>query len=56
MAWFRDWWAGRKYAAYAVRAGIADQEIQSQQAALERSRTVRLGWPTTSRGSSTAQS
>jgi tetratricopeptide (TPR) repeat protein len=38
MAWFRDWWAGRKYAEYAQRAGIADQELSVHAAALERNR------------------
>lgn len=35
MAWFRDWWAGRKYAEYATRAGLADQELHAHEAALD---------------------
>jgi len=36
MAWFRGWWAGRKYAEYAEKAGLADQALREQQEALAR--------------------
>lgn len=34
MAWFRDWWAGRRFAQYAARAGELDARIDAQQRAL----------------------
>lgn len=37
MAWFRDWWGGRKYAAYVARAGRADTELAVREASLRRS-------------------
>ncbi len=27
MAWYRDWWAGRKYAHYAARAQVLEREV-----------------------------
>jgi len=33
LAWFRDWWAGRRYAEAAVRAGVADQAVAAREAA-----------------------
>lgn len=34
MAWYRDWWAGRKFAQTIGRAGKVDETIQTQEAAL----------------------
>ena len=35
MAWYRDWWAGKKYAYYATRVETADKAIARSQAALK---------------------
>src|SRR5262249_35303352 len=35
LAWFRGWWAGRKYAELTVRAGRADAAGAEHQAALD---------------------
>jgi len=34
MAWFRDWWAGRRFAAYAARTGGINAWIREQEQAL----------------------
>lgn len=34
MAWFRDWWAGRRFATYAARAGGLEAWINAQEQAL----------------------
>lgn len=36
MAWFHDWYAGRKFANYIARAGRTEQTIQEQETALKR--------------------
>jgi hypothetical protein len=34
MAWFRDWWAGRKYAEYVEKTGQRDGAIRSEETTL----------------------
>jgi cytochrome c-type biogenesis protein CcmH/NrfG len=34
MAWFRDWWAGSKYAALVTYLGSTDQAITENEAAV----------------------
>jgi hypothetical protein len=41
MAWYRDWWAGRKFAQAITRAGKSDETIQAQESALEKRSTDR---------------
>jgi hypothetical protein len=36
LTWFRDWWAGRRYARATLRAGMADQSIAEHKAAVAR--------------------
>jgi hypothetical protein len=35
MAWFRDWWAGKRFARYALRAGRMDKLIAEHEAAVQ---------------------
>jgi hypothetical protein len=32
LAWFRDWWAGRRFAGATLRAGLGDESVAHQQA------------------------
>ena len=41
MAWYRDWWAGRKFAQSVDRAGKFDETIETQEAALAKRSTDR---------------
>jgi hypothetical protein len=34
MSWYRDWWAGRKYAQAVTRAGLLDESVARQERAL----------------------
>lgn len=34
LAWFRDWWAGRRYALATLRAGLADEAVASHEKAI----------------------
>ena len=37
MAWFRGWWAGKRFANYSIRTGQADKTMAEQEAVLARS-------------------
>jgi hypothetical protein len=34
LAWFRDWWAGRRYALATLRAGLADEAVAGHEKAI----------------------
>jgi hypothetical protein len=36
LSWFRDWWAGRRYARATIRDGNADEVVARQEAAVAR--------------------
>jgi hypothetical protein len=36
MAWYQDWWAGRRFALHAKRSGKLDEWVATQRSALER--------------------
>lgn len=40
MAWFRDWWAGKKYAQYVARLGQTERAIAANQGDLDRNANV----------------